>query len=420
MSALAGPVQPYQRIHYMDALRGFALLGIFIINVPEGFTFWSAKNTNTGPYFSSFDSSMHFLHVMFIEGKFYSLFSLLFGWGLALQWQRLKDKGITSVSLLRRRLFIMMLLGFLHIMLVWTGDIILFYSLLGFVLLSMRNWSDRRLVYGGFVLVLSPILLYFLKMHLAWVNWPAAKLYELAGNVDFRLNGIRNETDMRLAFQRPSYGSLLRMNTSGLFFRYADLIFISRAPKVLGMFMIGFYLGRQGNYKRFLDNKKKLWFIFITGMAIGIPCNYYHALYANWNDYFNLTMKGWYKTLFYGLAVVPLALSYAAGMALFFQTRLGKGFAYFFQPVGKMAFSNYITQSLMGVFIFFGVGLGMIDSIGPVYSTVLVVLLFILQAVFSKIWLNYFAYGPVEWLWRSLTYKKAQPVRKVGAPQAMA
>src|SRR5215207_7981710 len=115
MTAAITPVQHHQRIWIMDALRGFAILGIFIANLGSGFSFYDPAATNQGLYFSSFDSTMTFLHHMLIEGKFYSIFSFLFGWGIALQLQRSEAAGLRPVSFVRRRLVFMLLLGLAHL-----------------------------------------------------------------------------------------------------------------------------------------------------------------------------------------------------------------------------------------------------------------------------------------------------------------
>ena len=155
MPAVFTPVQQSERIWIMDALRGFAILGIFIANLGGGFSFYNESGPNTGPYFSSFDHNMTFLHHMLIEGKFYSIFSFLFGWGIALQLGRseaaqfqLPDGGSIGpkpVSFVRRRLLFMFLLGLAHIILLWPGDIVAFYSLVGFILkFSERNQCKAK------------------------------------------------------------------------------------------------------------------------------------------------------------------------------------------------------------------------------------------------------------------------------------
>ena len=138
------PVQTTQREIFMDVLRGFAILGIFIANL-NGFSWYNGSAKATGPYLlPGADNTMSFLHQMFIEGKFYSIFSLLFGWGIALQFKRAEEKGINALPTVRRRLFFMLLLGAVHLLL-WPGDIVFFYAILAFVLLPLRKLSNKNL-----------------------------------------------------------------------------------------------------------------------------------------------------------------------------------------------------------------------------------------------------------------------------------
>jgi uncharacterized protein len=130
------------------------------------------------------------------------------------------------------------------------------------------------------------------------------------------------------------------------------------------------------------------------------------------SDYYMLKENGLYQTIVYAMGVVPLALSYVALFMLLFQTSAGKKFLSLLAPVGKMAFSNYISQSLIANFIFLGAGLGYMGQVGPVYYTLLGLIIFTGQVIVSTIWLKYFNYGPLEWLWRSATYKKWQPMKK--------
>ncbi|MFI5133865.1 MAG: DUF418 domain-containing protein, partial [Chitinophagales bacterium] len=182
------PVQNSEREAFMDVLRGFAILGIFIANLGSGFSWYSEDAHLTGSLLiPSWDHKMEFLHHMFIEGKFYSIFSLLFGWGIALQIKRGLAKGINAAPTVRRRLLFMLLLGAIHLM-IWPGDIVFFYALLGFLLLPLRKFSNKTLLITGVILILSPILLYYLKMKFHELNYPAQKLNEIGNWADLRLN----------------------------------------------------------------------------------------------------------------------------------------------------------------------------------------------------------------------------------------
>ena len=408
------PVQTTQREIFMDVLRGFAILGIFIANL-NGFSWYNGSAKATGPYLlPGADNTMSFLHQMFIEGKFYSIFSLLFGWGIALQFKRAEEKGINALPTVRRRLFFMLLLGAVHLLL-WPGDIVFFYAILAFVLLPLRKLSNKTLLITGCLLVLSPILLYWLKMTWPVLNYPADLAIKTATKVESSLFTIKSEQDfLNIMKYGNNWFEQVQMNVVGFFYRYNYLFFVSRIPKVLGIFLIGYVIGRSDFYKNILQHKKIVYWAIGIGLVVGLPANYFLAYYMSnhGGDYWQLKTKGFYQTIFYALGVAPLAMAYVGLFMLSFQKVAGKKVLSVFTPVGKMAFSNYILQTLIGSFVFLGPGLGYFGEVGPVYYTIFGVVVFIFQIILSTIWLKFFNYGPVEWIWRSATYKKWQPFLK--------
>jgi uncharacterized protein len=422
MKSSMAPVTGSLRIREMDALRGFAILGIFIANLGSGFSFYDPSGPNQGPLFSSFDHTMTFLHHMLIEGKFYSIFSFLFGWGIAIQLGRSGDKGLQPARFVRRRLLFMFLLGLAHIILLWPGDIVAFYSLVGFILLWMRNLKERTLFITAIILILSPILLYALKMKWPSIFMaPSGILWQTGQNVGTRLTGITSEQEFIEYNRHLSYFKLVRINMAGFFFRFADLFFQSRISKVLGMFLIGYLAARSGRYKNIMTNKKILLMVVIIGLVVALPANYILANYMEHDNgaYYQLKMMGWYRTVAYAFGVAPLACVYIALFFLAYNSRPGKKILALLQPVGRTAFSNYILQSIIGTFVFTGLGLGMMGKVGPTFFTLFALLVFMMQMILSRIWLRYFQFGPVEWLWRSGTYGKWQPFRKNGRAETV-
>ena len=411
MTTTNTPIKTHEREIFMDALRGFAILGIFIANL--GFLSHYQGSDKAGAWlFPGSDDTMSFFHHWLIEGKFYSIFSLLFGWGIALQVKRGLDKGVDALPTVKRRLCIMLLLGAIHL-LIWIGDIVFFYALLGFILLPFRKFSNKTLLITAVILILSPIVLYWLKMTFPVLNYPAELLNQTGDQLGEKLNGINSQATYIDFMQHGSWFDHLKNNISGFFYRYGYLFFVSRIPKVLGMFLIGYVIGRSDFYKNLAQNKKVVYWIIGLGLLIGLPANYQLAYYmSNFeDDYFGLKINGWYETIAYALGVVPLALSYVGLLMLSFQTTIGNKILLLISPVGKMAFSNYLMHSLIGNFVFLGAGLGYMGQVGPVYLTLFAILVFVFQIILSTIWLHYFQYGPIEWVWRSLTYNKRQPFR---------
>ena len=275
------PVQTTQREIFMDVLRGFAILGIFIANL-NGFSWYNGSAKATGPYLlPGADNTMSFLHQMFIEGKFYSIFSLLFGWGIALQFKRAEEKGINALPTVRRRLFFMLLLGAVHLLL-WPGDIVFFYAILAFVLLPLRKLSNKSLLITGCLLVLSPILLYWLKMTWPVLNYPADLAIKTATKVESSLFTIKSEQDfLNIMKHGNSWFEQVQMNVVGFFYRYNYLFFVSRIPKVFGIFLIGYVIGRSDFYKNILQHKKIVYWAIGIGLVVGLPANYFLAYYMS-------------------------------------------------------------------------------------------------------------------------------------------
>jgi len=250
----------------MDVLRGFAILGIFIANL-GGFSWYNGSSNATGSYLlPKADDTMEFLHHMFIEGKFYSIFSLLFGWGIALQIKRGEASGINPMPTVRRRLLFMLLLGAIHL-LIWVGDIVFFYAMLSFILLPLRKFSNKTLLITGGILILSPILLYALKMTWPVLNYPAELMIKTGRQVESAMFDIKSEQDFMTIMKQGSWWDQLKINMGGFFYRYQYLFFVSRIPKVVGMFLIGYVLGRSDFYKNIIQHKKILY--WIIGAEIG-------------------------------------------------------------------------------------------------------------------------------------------------------
>ncbi|HPH85655.1 MAG TPA: DUF418 domain-containing protein [Ferruginibacter sp.] len=413
MSSLE-PVKNQEREIFMDVLRGFCILGIFIANL-NAFTWYDFVDPHTKGKFliPGWDEKMQFLHHILIEGKFYSIFSFLFGWGIALQLKRAKSKKMRSSPLIRRRLTIMLFLGAFHL-LIWPGDIIFFYALMGFVLLFFRKFSNKALLVTGILFLLSPIVLYALKMLFPVLNYPSSFMYKIGANLDEKLIGVTSDETFKTYIRTANWWEILKGDLSGFFFRYGDLLFQSRIFKVLGMMLIGFVVGRSQFYKKIADNRSVFYYIIFFGLFVGIPANYVLATYMDNHDtsYAHFQIDGLSRTIAYAIGVAPLAATYIALFMLAYENRKNRRYLEFLAPVGKMAFTNYVLQTLIGNFVFLNAGLGFMEKVGPVYYTLFAIIVFIFQVIFSSVWLKNFNYGPLEWIWRSATYGQFQKFRK--------
>ena len=412
------PEQPkpqYRRTIVVDALRGWAILGIFLANL-NGMNFYHPQQTTGGPWMlAPWDFYVYFLELVALEGKFYTLFSLLFGYGLALQAQQKRRVGQSSSAFLWRRMFYLLCIGLIHL-LCWPGDILVLYALTGFLFLPLRHLSDQKLLILGFALLLMPVVLYAVAMHWSGINALAYQFFALGGQLDAKLTGFQSEAALHAYLRQADWKDLWLANLSGIFFRYGYLVFSYRMFKVLGIICLGYVLGRHQFFARFEQYQAKIRKVCIWGLVLGIPLNIgmaYFAIYAM-EEYQGMQIEGLFYSLTYALGVVPLSLAYVGLMLFAFKTPWGKRIGQRLQPVGQMALTNYVSQTLVGIYVFTGVGAGLLHQVGPVFCLVLGLLFFGVQMVISAIWLKYFHFGPLEWLWRSASYGSWQPFLRSG------
>jgi uncharacterized protein len=324
---------------------------------------------------------------------------------------RNEQKGLPAGRIFFRRIFILMLFGLAHALLLWEGDILLLYALLGFILPLFRKCSNRALLTWAVLLVASPILIDILKVALQFRT--GAFLESVAARIDQRSGMPPGEGWRTLLFQEGSGWQEWRTwQASGIFYRYAYIIESNRIPKVLGLFILGLYVGRNMIYAN-LDRYRQLlvrtrrW-----GFIIGIPA----SLAMAWFEIDDRAIphpQGLFDSISYCLGVVPLSLAYASWLALWWQKKKGKSRWRILAPMGRMALTNYITQTLLGILIYYGLGMGLGGDIGPSVFMPLGIAVYALQVAYSNAWFRYFYFGPLEWVWRQVTYGRRLPMRRV-------
>jgi len=399
------PVSLSERADILDVLRGFALLGVLLDNT-FGFTGWSFMTQpmrETLPTWPA-DGILGLLELAFVHGKFYSIFSLLFGIGFSIILIRNEQKGINPLKIFYRRLFILLLIGAAHMFLLWEGDILFLYALIGFVLPLFRKCSDRALLIWATAFILSPVLIDVIKVVL---NLKTGDFLEaIAKRID-TVNGVpTDDSYAQYLFKEGSgWQEWRNWQASGFLWRYSYIIESNRIPKVLGMFLMGFYVGRKMIYAS-LENYVSLFKkIRRWGFIIGIPASLAMA-------YFEIDSKavpnawGLFDTISYAIGVVPLSLAYASVICLYWVKRKENSEWKVLAPVGRMALTNYLMQTIIGIIIYYGVGFGLGGNIGPAIFFPIAIGVYLVQIIYSNWWFKYFNYGPMEWIWRMLTYGK--------------
>jgi uncharacterized protein len=347
-----------------------------------------------------YDKVTQYLVHVFVEGKFYSIFSLLFGFGFALQIDRAEQRGDTNASVFKRRLFWLLVIGVIHAS-VWAGDILSVYAVIGFVLLLFRRKTDESLLKWAMWLMIVPVIYFavMLALFLAFAPPETASVVEKAQADMF-------QSAMNVVPNGGFFQIIREYNVGMVIGRWAGLLLQMRLPKILAMFLLGFYAYRKGYFQRSLDHRPFIRKVMIYGLGLGLVCNPLFAWFARSEADFPPSVSGMIGIVMYGIGVPALAVGIAASIVTLWQNAAWKKVLGVFAPVGRMALTNYLMQTAISLFIFYGWGLGYYGKVGALNATLLAFAIFAVQVVISKVWLRYFAYGPVEWIWRQFTYKR--------------
>ncbi|MEX0661367.1 MAG: DUF418 domain-containing protein [Balneolaceae bacterium] len=403
------PVGKDERIHVLDALRGFAIFGILMINIQvfSGYSYMMDGLQNE-LLLADWNSFFDKLHTIFFRGKFYTLFSLLFGIGFAIQFIRASSTDRSFTAHFSRRLFFLLLIGIVHLWAIWFGDILVLYAICGYLLILFKGFSNRGLLWTAFFILLLPGLnSWYLD---AYDGGYTTTLYQWLSE-SWRVLDLPVESDEFYTFRMYDLAAVIQSDSWSTFFSFNYLgpllrgymySFDGRFFKVLGIFVVGFWTGRQLLLHKIHENRPFLIKTAVVGLLLGIPMNIIFAM----EDPINL-INGWYPWVTDTLTTfryIILTAGYVALFMLLFQTGLKNLLNRLFSAVGKTALSNYILQSILGIFLFYDVGLGLGKHLGLALLTLFVVIIFLFQVIISELWLKRYKYGPLEWIWRVLTY----------------
>jgi uncharacterized protein len=407
--AVLSPVQPGERILTLDVLRGIALFGVLAANIWLWFSgiYFRFPDYMGEVWGLSVDALAFQFIAFFISGKAITTFSLLFGLGFAIQMMRAEARGRSIVGHHAKRLAILLLFGVVHAVFLWYGDILTAYALLGFGLLLFRKRRDRTLVVWAAVLIaVVPVVLGGVPLVMSAVSGeaggpePATALAEMAER-----NG-----ELLALFQSGEPAQIVRGNLRMLRQQWLT-------PKSLfllnlfGVFLLGVYAGRKRIFEHPAAHRPLLGKLVVYGFGLGIAGSAVatglrtippeQAMGLAW-----MPLAG---ALAATIGIVPFALAYMAAATLLLERARWRRVLGAFAPVGRMALTNYLAQTVICLAIYYQGGL--VGRAGPFLGLVLAVVVFAVQMVVSAWWLARFRFGPMEWLWRSLTYGRLQPMR---------
>lgn len=385
------PTPPSQRVALLDVLRGFALLGILLVNM-ESFAVPIDEGWDAARFSSTADEVARWVIVAFAAGKFYTLFSLLFGYGLALQLQRATGRGDDAHARYVRRLVGLIVLGVLHAVFLYFGDILIAYGLLGFVLILLRDRPDRVVLNWAIGVWLAGLAMVALL----------AAASAAAGDSDLG----RDISAVQAAYADGGFWEVVSQRLEDLAVAIPSIV-VLQAPTAFAMFALGMVLGRHRLLSRAHEFRPRL----LRALAILAPVGVIGgAIAASLDPLGDGGLSGLGLVLLFATAPA-LTFAYVAAIALIPERVLRAPAAWILRAPGRMSLTVYLLESVVATFIFTSLGLGLFGDVGPAEGLGLAVLIWLGLALFSMLWLGVFRFGPFEWLLRSFSYLHLQPMR---------
>ena len=413
MAELNGPVRPIERIQTLDIVRGFALLGILIMNMPGFSASFFAEADGSHLWAGALDQRAEEIRNMLFSGKFNSMFSLLFGLGFTIQLGRMLERDpIHGTSLYVRRLLVLLAFALVHALVLWTGDVLHIYVILGFGLLLIRRVPNRAIVAMIVLLVCYPAISGTLRL-LVMTPDRVAHLVKDAQAM---------EASNNLAYGHGSFVDAAREHTREMIHVYTDpwqlwSIFGFWVQMATTMLM-GFYIGRNGWVQRIPELMPAIRRLQWRALALGIVCSLTFGIVAQFT---RIPGPSPLKIL----VAISYVLSRLGMMSFYVLTivRLAElpEWQRRFKPIaaaGRMPLTNYLMQTLIATSLFYGWGFGLWGKVGPALQLLIAfAIYFAIQVPLSTWWLRHFEYGPLEYAWRFGTYGRrpaTQPVVAAG------
>ncbi len=399
------PTQVANRIISLDILRGFALLGILIMNMTS-FAMPGAHYLNpmVEGMLEGADKWAFYFSQLFANQKFMSLFSMLFGAGIVLMTQRIEQQGRSAVTRHYFRNFWLLLFGLFHAYIIWHGDILVQYALCSIWLFLFRKKTPKTLfIWATIFLTINLLIGLFGGLSTTYMS--TEEVADFCTSWQPTTEKIIAETTAYRGqwFDHFPYRSTTAFALETYFF------VLGLGWQITGLMLIGMGLFKAKilTAERSISFYKKMMLIgFSIGLAFGIyglMQNYAH----NWSCEYSFLIGSQWNFL----GSVPMSLGYIGMIMWLCKSDFMKVLQKWLAPFGRMALTNYLMQSVIATFLFYGFGLGLFGTVGRAEQWIYILGIWVFQIVFSKWWLSRFKFGPFEWLWRSLTYWKMQPIR---------
>ena len=382
------PTAAEERYVTLDVLRGLALFGVLLVNLETLFRvslFEQILHFHTDP--GRWNHVVDVLLAGLLEFKAVSLFSLMFGIGSAIQAERAAARGVNATRFLVRRYLVLLALGLCHLLLIWNGDILVLYAVCGLLIVPfLRLPASMLAVLGGAAIALP----YVVDLP---IPFPAAYAMQAQAVAATQVYGSGTFMDI-LAFRFRETG------------RFIVPLLLGILPQTAGLMLCGIAAWRSGVVREPQRYKRLLATVFVAALGIGATATALQVFSSSTGR-----RPAFPEGLLRLCSFIPLAFSYAAGLLLWMTPARVTPVTSLFASLGQMALTNYLTESVVLGFIFYGYGFGLFGRLGSASALLIGIALYIGQLVFSRLWLRHYRFGPVEWLWRSLTYGRWQRMR---------
>lgn len=395
------------RIVLIDSLRGFALAGVALVHLTQRYITYATPEGYLAGLDSLPDYIVNGIIQLFFVGKSYALFSILFGLSFTIQMQSAAQRGENFSIRFLWRAALLFVIGYGH-HLFYGGDILIIYAILAPLIIPFYKLKNKWL------LMVAGIM---------FIGLPSLITYAIMGNNNLfglpSMNDAANPINQKI-FQAMHAGSLrdvFNINTLyGFKMQFSFQLTSGRLYDTYGYFLIGLFLGKIGLFRNVdqyvLSIKKSIkWALLSIPVIIGVAIIVF--MLAPKAKQFSSTWQEVIAMNFYNWINISFLVIILSGFVLLYQKSKWQKRLSFFAPYGRMALTNYVSQAIVGTFLLYGWGLGLCEHIRTLYLFFIAIGLVIVQTYACKIWLNNFKYGPLEWLWRSGTYLKMQPFRKL-------
>lgn len=409
----SGPVTAAERIQAMDVLRGFALLGILLMNIEAFVRPVLAATTGLDPALTGADRWTDALIYILVQGKFYTLFSLLFGMGFAVMMARAQASGSSFGALYLRRTLVLLVIGLAHMVLIWSGDILTVYGLVALALLLFRHWEPSRLLKWGVMFFVLPAAMLLALGGLASLAQQdpasAAEMEQSLATQASIMNGALEA--QREAFGSGSYGQAVARRIDDLSFMLTHVVMVT-GWQILGLFLIGAWFVRSGAITRPLEFPG----LYRGFRLIAFPVGLGLMLVSFWimptAEFGRMDLVWGLGNALAMIAGLLMSLGYLGWLVGGLQSSgTASRLLAMLAPAGRMALTNYLLQSIVCTLVFYGYGMGYFEQLPRAWQVPFALALFAVQLAFSHWWLARFRFGPFEWVWRAATYRSLPPMR---------